>query len=466
MYSRYNFPALVLATALSGPAVSGPAVAQEQPQTPAPATPAESDSKSEDTESADAPKSAESQEPDGPALFEAGRNSLFRGDYDEAIKSLKAAVATDPDGSQTSYRLHLARAYRYADQSQKSQQLLAEILEHSPDHVEAGQLLAEVYYAEGKWQAIIDTLEPLLKYRHDYPTYHLLAEAKYNLDQYDQSRKYYRQAIKLNPKSPDDFYQLGNIYLAENRFALAAQSYESAALLGYDSDVLHYKMASAYFNLRNYFGRIAEVTVKAGQEGTISGRWYLIEPVSGQKEVFRVAPERSAVFHIAKAIEGDLGELPDTKMLLANIYLNARRYQRAYDMYQALGDSVPDEDKSLYAFYFAQSAFGVGKYDEYLEQLRVAMQLEPEAYRSALVDGLLRVADRYNQAGNLEGYISHLVLAVKESPQTTSLHLRLGNAYEENRQYKQAVQQWRMVLDLEPEHPQRTKLLNLIRRHG
>jgi tetratricopeptide (TPR) repeat protein len=135
-------------------------------------------------------------------------------------------------------------------------------------------------------------------------------------------------------------------------------------------------------------------------------------------------------------------------------------------MYQALDGKVPEEDAALYAYYFAQSALGVEKYDEYLEQLRTATDLDPEAYRSALVDGYLQVADRYNQAGQLDKYIEHLALAVDQSPQTASLHLKLGNALEEARRYEEAVQQWRLVLDLEPEHPQRTRLLNLIRTHG
>ena len=401
---------------------------------------------------------------DAQTHYDQGRDALFRGQYEDAIKSLKAAV--EADGKPISYRLYLARAYRYAKQPEQSEALLAGILKDAPDHVEAGQLLAEVYYSREKWKDVTSTLEPLLKYRHDFPTYHMLAEAAYNQGDYENSRKYYREAIKLNPDSGPDHYQLGNIYLAENRFALAARSYETALNLGLDSVVLHYKLASAYFNLRNYFGRISEATIKAGMAGTISGDFYLIEAVPGQKDVFRVAPERSAVFHIERAIEGGLGERADTQMLLANIYLNARRYDRAYEMYESLGDVVPEEDQALYAFYFAQSAFGVRKYDAYLEQLQTAVKLDPEAYRSALVDGYLQVADRYNQAGQLSRYIDHLALAVNESPQTTSLHLKLGNAFEDARKYEDAVQQWRLVLDLEPEHPERTRLLNLIRKHS
>ena len=45
------------------------------------------------------------------------------------------------------------------------------------------------------------------------------------------------------------------------------------------------------------------------------------------------------------------------------------------------------------------------------------------------------------------------------------LHLKLGNAYEEAQKFGQAVAQWRMVLDLEPDHPQRMNLLNLIDKY-
>ena len=285
----------------------------------------------------DQPTAIEAVEVDATAIYNKGRDALFRGKYDDAIPLLKAAIAADEN--QMSWRLYLARAYRYAKQPEQSKALLAEILQKAPDHVEAGQLLAEVYGSREKWEDVTKTLEPLLKYRHDYPTYHLLAEAAYNVNDYEKSRKYYREAIKLNPDSGPDHYQLGNIYLAENRFSLAATSYETALKLGLDSVVLHYKLASAYFNLRNYFGRISVATVKAGQPGTISGDLYLIEQVPGQKDVFRVAPQRSAVFHIERAIEGGLGERADTRMLLANIYLNARRYDKAYEMYKSLGEN-------------------------------------------------------------------------------------------------------------------------------
>ncbi|MEE8453039.1 MAG: tetratricopeptide repeat protein [Thermoguttaceae bacterium] len=412
--------------------------------------------------------SAPADDPQPEDLFTQGRNALFQGRYAQAIDLLGKAVAADE--TKTGYRLHLARAYRYAGKNDDAATHLEEILETAPDHVEAGQALGEIYSADERWKDVVRVLEPLLQYRHDYPTYHMLAAAQYNLDDHEKARKHYEEAVKLNPQSAADHYQLGNIYLSGNFFALAAESYQSALRLGLDSPVLRYKLGSAYFNLRNYFGRIAVQTVKSGKIGTIHDAWYLIEPVPGSKETFRCAPETSAIYQIARAVADGLEERSDILVLRATIYLNARRYAQALDMFTEIGDAkagdaVPEEDRSLVHYYHAQAAFGTGQYDRYLELLQEAIKLDPEAYKATLVDAYMKVADQYNQAGKLDKYIEYLALAVTETPQTASLHLKLGNAYEEDRRHDLAMAQWQMVLDLEPDHPGRMKLLNLIERY-
>ena len=411
------------------------------------------------------PKEAEPkpEKPTAEDLFKQGRDALYKGEHDQAVDLLAKAV--EADKTKTSYRLHLARAYRYANKADEAAKHLEEILKASPDHVEAGQALGEIYSAAKRWKDVVRVLEPLLKYRHDYPTYHMLAEAQYNLDEHEKARKSYEEALKLNPQSAADHYQLGNIYLSGKFFALAADSYQAALRLGLDSPVLRYKLGSAYFNLRNYFGQIAVRTVKSGQFGTISDSWYLIEPVPGRKDVFRCAPEASAIYQVAKALADGIEDRPDIRVLQATIYLNAHRYARAYEMCTKIGPAVLKEDKALFLYYYAQAAFGTGQYERYLELLKEAIQLDPAAYKATLVDAYVKVADQQNQAGQLDKYIQFLASAVAESPQTTSLHLKLGDAYEEAQKPDQAVAQWQMVLDLEPEHPQRMKLLNLIQKY-
>ena len=133
-------------------------------------------------------------------------------------------------------------------------------------------------------------------------------------------------------------------------------------------------------------------------------------------------------------------------------------------IFTAIEASVPEEDQALFHYYHAQAAFGTGQFDRYLALLREAIRLDPDAYQSSLVEAYLRVADQHNQGGELAKYIEFLELAVGESPRAASLHLKLGNAYDEAHEGAKARDQWRMVLDLEPDHPQRIELLNRLEK--
>ena len=406
---------------------------------------------------------AAQEAPDGEELYRQGRKALFRGEASKAIELLEAAVKTDSEGVHAGYRMALSRAYRYAGRLGEAEPLLEAVLKRTPEYVEAGQLLAEILVEQKRWKKLAEVLEPLLEYRHDYQTYHLLGEASYRLDRYRKAFEYYREAVRLNPESGLDHYQLGNIHLIRNRFSLAAAAFEKAGSLGLQSPLLAFKLGSAYFNLRNYFGRVQEVSVRSGKAGLIHGDWYLIESVPGRQDVFRAAPARSAVYQVSKAIEGSAAASHEMRLLLANIYLNAGRFQRAHELYTAIGSSVPKEDEALYNFYLAESAFGLGRYDQYMQCLAKAAKLDEEAYRSTLIDGYLRVAEKFNQLGDQEAYLKYLTEALAERPETASLHLKLGDAHAAGGALEKAVRHWRMVLDLEPDHPQRTRLLNAIK---
>ena len=94
--------------------------------------------------------------------------------------------------------------------------------------------------------------------------------------------------------------------------------------------------------------------------------------------------------------------------------------------------------------------------------MQQAIDLDKTAYGATLAEAYVKVADQYNQAGDPANYIKYLSLAVDQTPQNASLHLQLGDACQEAQHYAQAVTQWKMVLDLEPDHPQRLELLNRI----
>jgi tetratricopeptide (TPR) repeat protein len=403
---------------------------------------------------------AASQPEKAEQLFEAGRKLFFQGDYKGAVEKLASAVAAD--ASKTSYKLLLAKAHRQAGSADKAASVLEEILKTNADHVEAGIELAELLSPQKQPDRVIAVLEPLLKYKHDYPLYHLLGEAHYQKEQLDKARHYFEEAIKLNPQTADDHYQLGNIYLAQKRFAKAAQVYERAGQLGLSSGAYHFKLASVYYNLHRYLGNVATAEVRGGQPGQIKNNLLLIDRVPGGKEMFYIAHPQSAIFQAVKAQELGI-DIFEIRFLEANIWLSAKRFEKADRIYTKLEEQVKSTDAGLFWFYWAQTALGLDQYDKYLARMEKAIVADSSVYKPMLAESYVTVATRYHQQGDTAKYIEYLAKAVTESPLSARLHMTLGDAFWLDNNRAKAIEQYKLVLELEPDHGDRVRLLNRIR---
>lgn len=393
-------------------------------------------------------------------LFEDGRKLYFQGKFLEAVEKLRQAAETNP--SKTSYKLLLAKAHRELGQDDEAAKVFEAVVKDSPDHVEAALELAELLSPQKSPDRVIALLTPLLTRNHDYPLYRMLAAAHYQKESFGKAREYYEEAVRLNPRNRDDFYQLGNIYLAQKRFAKAGEAYETAGRLGYSSGVFHFKLASVYFNLRNYLGKVTTAEVPGGEPGAIANGLLLIEALPGKPNLFYVAGPKSAAFQAAKAQEQGI-DVFDLRFLQANVYLAARHFDQADTAYAKLEEKVSKADAGLFWSQWAQASLGRDDYDKYLERLAKAIEAEPKVYKATMSDALVTVARRFQEQGDDAKYLDYLNRAVEENPLSARLHLMLGDAYWSGGEKPKAIQQYKLVLELEPEFPQRVRLLNRIR---
>lgn len=409
---------------------------------------------------AKAPMVSEAEAKAADELFEDGRKLYFQGKFAESIDKFKQAAEANP--AKTSYKLLLAKAYREVGQNDDAAEVFEAVIKDSPDHVEAAIELAELLSPQKSPDRVIALLTPLLSRNHDYPLYRMLAAAHYQKESFPKAREYYEEAVRLNPRNRDDFYQLGNIYLAQKRFAKAGEAYETAGRLGYTSGVFHFKLASVYFNLRNYLGKVTTAEVAGGEPGTINNGLLLIEAVPGKPTTFYVAGPKSAAFQAAKARAEGI-DVFDIRFLQANIYLAARHFAQAEAAYAELAEKVSKADAGLFWSQWAQASLGSGDYDKYLERLAKAIEAEPKVYKATMSDALVTVARRYQEQGDDAKYLEFLNRAVVENPLSARLHLMLGDSYWSSGEKPKAIQQYKLVLELEPEFPQRVRLLNRIR---
>ena len=261
--------------------------------------------------------------------------------------------------------------------------------------------------------------------------------------------------------SPDDHVTLGEVHAREERFALAAEQFERAIELGLDEPAVHLALANAYDRLANDVGRRLVVQRPGESAGTISDGVYLLRPLEGKPDLFVAAPPASAIYQVQRAI--DLGiETPSALLLRADVLLNARSFDLAVSAYRALaehgGELTATEQKRLYHG-FAEALYCADDVEGFLEYTRKALGLEPEPAFDKMASAYRRAAERYNQRGDVREYIRYLELAVAETPNDADLHYDLGIGYWEAGDRHQAVRQWRMALELAPDHPEKSRML-------
>jgi len=85
---------------------------------------------------------------------------------------------------------------------------------------------------------------------------------------FKQAKGYTEKAIDLNPKFPEPYNNLGNIFLEEKQYEIAVDLYEKAISLNPDYAAAHSNLGLAYKKLNQYdkairsFKRAAEIDHK------------------------------------------------------------------------------------------------------------------------------------------------------------------------------------------------------------
>ena len=80
-----------------------------------------------------------------------------------------------------------------------------------------------------------------------------------------------------------------------------------------------------------------------------------------------------------------------------------------------------------------------------------------------MADACVTIANGYNQRGGNERYLEFLQKAVQINPLSARLHLTLGDAFWASSSAADAIKQYSLVLELEPDLADCVRLLNRIR---
>lgn len=418
--------------------------------------------------------------------------------HDVAINILKKQLETNPTNARTHYLL--GTIYDDKGDTELAVASFKNCLKINPDFDPARETLLQVYQRVGLSQRAVDLLEETLKQMPSSNDYNTIGVMYYRTGEIDQSITAFRKSLEMNPYDPTPRNNLYQIFRERGIKALNVKAYQEAAL--YFGEALQFKpedallyrlMGDAYAkdgDLKSTIAQYrrafefdpADLEIKQNLAGYLSNygveltgaqRWE--EAIAAYQEALQLTPTLNIAYanlvdvlwkranthrksgHINKAIDAYLQLIQvnadaDAHSLLGELYLKKGAYPQAIDAFQSAFSAKPDDwqsRKNLVAahHHYAQHLDSKERYNEAVDQLRLALALSPKQ-----VNLRLSLINTYQLAGDFVSAEKELEWLLEDAPQSLqaeniskNLHIARGNTLMNQRRYTAALAEFEKI---------------------
>ena len=206
-------------------------------------------------------------------LMNRGLEAYQRGDIGTAVQLLEDASKADETHDRVFYYLGLIQFQKMELLDRAEFNLKRAIDLNSDDHDYHYQL-GSLYARQRKWVPAINAFESALAVKVDHSESHFrLARALEAEARFDRAQTEYIEAIKLNPRFPEAYNHLGNLYFRFEKYAHAIQVFKNAIENNPDEPTNHNDLGLVYSQQKRYDEAIrqfaAALKLKRGYVGAM-----------------------------------------------------------------------------------------------------------------------------------------------------------------------------------------------------
>ncbi len=152
---------------------------------------------------------------------------LDKGEVNRALGELQAVVTHAPDNPVAHF--NLGRAHAMLGQWEQARQMFEKAIQIRPDYVLARLALAQLEVQRNDYDAALKTAQQILAIDHNNINAKLIeSAAMMGEKKFGESRVLLDQMMKSHPSSPDVFFQVGVVNLAENKFKEAEEAFQKS----------------------------------------------------------------------------------------------------------------------------------------------------------------------------------------------------------------------------------------------
>lgn len=183
-------------------------------------------------------------------LGDMGAGEVQKESLDKAIEQFQAILKLQPDDPYSA--LWLARLYRFENQHDASEKVLRGLLQREPDNGQALEQLSQILIDEGRSQEAIALLSQAAADSSSPDLYDLLGDAYSQQKDYAKAEVAYRKAVEEEPEEASHRHGLGQALMAEDKYAEALEQFKKLSEMEPGTADNYLRMSELYRRLGQY----------------------------------------------------------------------------------------------------------------------------------------------------------------------------------------------------------------------
>lgn len=416
------------------------------------------------------------------ALGEMSAGEVPQANITQAIEQFQAILKIQPDDTYSA--LWLARLYRFENHHSDAEKVLRQVLQQDSDNGAALEQLSQLLVDEGRSREAIDLLAQASTDSPSPDIFDLLGGAYSQAKDYPKAEEAYRKAVALDPDDAGHRHGLAEALMEQDKYAGALEQYKKLVELEPGTSENHLRLAQLYRRLGQFDQAQSSLErakqLAPGSLEIVFNQALLDEDQGHYDDAVKLLTDAIAGI---KSGGGNSSAMAILYEQLGRAYRGARNYTAALEAYGEMGKLGADSQKRA-------EALTIDTYrenhniDQAIAEAKKALDADPKdpaltvtlamlygektetTAATQLLRGLLQgndsdqeiyidiaqVQERGRKYAEAEQSAQKAEqMAHGDSGKETAWFL-LGSIYERQKRFDQAEQQFRRVLEVNPDN--------------
>jgi tetratricopeptide (TPR) repeat protein len=354
----------------------------------------------------------------------------------KAKAEFQAILKLQPDDVYSS--LWLARLYRFENHPDDAEKVLRSVLEHDSSNGPALEQLSQILVDEGRSQEAIVLLTQAAGDSSSPDIYDLLGDAYAQSKDFAKSEQAYRKAVEEDPDDPGHRHGLAQALMSENKFADALEQFKKLTEIEPGTAENYLRMSQLYRHL-GQFTDSESALLKAkqlapGNLEILYNEALLYEDERRYDDAVKVLSDAIAGIKSQGPSDQGTGALAILYEQLGEAYRQAQNYSAAIETYEEMGKLSTELEKHAQALEI-ETFRANHDLDKAIAEAKRALADSPKDPNM-----IVTLATLYSEKSDLPSAMKLLQGLIQGNEDDQQIYLTMAQFQERNRQFAEAEQ--------------------------